>query len=107
MTDSFDRWEVCTLPAIICKGDHAMKQADCRFSRRKFLNKAGAAAATGFTIVRPESVRGSQANSKIAVGLTGVCGRGSFDGGVCHTDRRAPVTALCAHFDDRIETCMQ
>ena len=84
-----------------------MKQANPGVSRRNLFQKAGAAAATGFTIVRPESVRGSQANSKISVGLIGVGGRGSFDAGVFHTDPRARVTALCDLFDDRIETGIQ
>src|SRR5437660_3425899 len=84
-----------------------MNQADSGFSRRNFFHKAGAAAATGFTIVRPEAVRGSQANSKISVGLIGVGGRGSFDAGVFNTDPRARITALCDLFDDRIETGIQ
>jgi myo-inositol 2-dehydrogenase/D-chiro-inositol 1-dehydrogenase len=84
-----------------------MKKADSGLSRRNLFEKAGAAAATGFTIVRPEAVRGSQANSKISVGLIGVGGRGSFDAGVFHTDPRARVTALCDLFDDRIETGIQ
>ncbi len=84
-----------------------MKQADSGLSRRDIFHKAGAVAATGFTIVRPESVRGSQANSKISVGLVGVGGRGSYDAGVFHTDPRARVTALCDLFDDRIETGIQ
>lgn len=76
------------------------------FSRRNLLQKAGAAATT-FTIVRPESVRGSQANSKVAVGLVGVGGRGSYDASIFHADPRARVTALCDLFDDRIETGIQ
>src|SRR5436309_15291277 len=76
-------------------------------NRRSFFQKAGAAAATGFTIVRPESVRGSQANSKISVGLIGVGGRGSFDAGVFNTDLRARITAVCDLFDDRIEQGIQ
>ena len=84
-----------------------MKQQDPALSRRNFFQKAGAVAATGFTIVKPESVRGSQANSKISVGLIGVGGRGSFDAGIFNTDPRARVTALCDLFDDRIEVGIQ
>jgi predicted dehydrogenase len=72
-------------------------------TRRQLIEKTGAAVAAGFTIVRPESVRGSQANSKIAVGLIGVGGRGQFDAGIFNADPRARVTALCDLFDDRIE----
>jgi predicted dehydrogenase len=74
-------------------------------SRRRFLEGSGAAAA--FTIVRPESVSGSQANSRVSVGLIGVGGRGSYDGAIFHADPRARVTALCDLFDDRIEKGMQ
>ena len=75
-------------------------------SRRRFL-QGGSAAAAAFSIVRPESVRGSQANSKVAVGLLGVGGRGSYDAAIFHADPRARVTALCDLFDDRIEKGMQ
>ncbi|MGO4885098.1 MAG: Gfo/Idh/MocA family protein [Bryobacteraceae bacterium] len=76
-------------------------------TRRQLIEKAGTAVAAGFTIVRPEAVRGSQANSKIAVGLIGVGGRGQFDATICNADPRARVTALCDLFDDRIEVGTQ
>ncbi len=72
-------------------------------SRRGLL--AGAAGA--FTIVRPEAVRGSQANSRISVGLIGSGNRGSYDAAIVHADPRAEVTALCDLFDDRIEMAIQ
>ena len=75
-------------------------------SRRNFIGKSGAAA-TGIAIVAPEAVRGSQANSKISVGLIGAGGRGSYDASVFHADPRARVTAICDLFDDRIETAVQ
>ncbi|MBI4580667.1 MAG: Gfo/Idh/MocA family oxidoreductase [Planctomycetes bacterium] len=45
--------------------------------RREFIAGA-AAAATAFTIVRPSAVRGSEANSAIAIGLLGCGGRGNW-----------------------------
>ncbi len=72
-------------------------------SRRNFLRASGAAA-TAFTIVAPQSVRGSQANSKISVGLIGTGGRGTYDATIVNADPRARVTALCDLFDDRIES---
>ena len=78
-----------------------------RISRRRFAARTGAAAAAGFTIVAPGAVRGSQANSKLSVGLVGVGGRGSYDASVFHADPRARVTALCDLFDDRIESGIQ
>ncbi len=80
-----------------------MPESTPGLTRRRLIEKAGAAAATAFTIVRPESVRGSQANSKITVGLIGVGGRGQYDAGIFNADPRARVTALCDLFDDRIE----
>jgi predicted dehydrogenase len=75
-------------------------------SRRRFLH--GGAAGTGASmIVRPESVRGSQANSKISVGLLGTGNRGVYDAGIFHADPRAQVTALCDAFDDRVEMGIQ
>lgn len=80
-----------------------MSQSGAGLSRRHLLEKAGAAVAAGFTIVRPEAVRGSQANSKITVGVIGVGGRGQYDASIFNADPRARVTALCDLFDDRIE----
>jgi predicted dehydrogenase len=71
---------------------------------RRDLFKGGAAAATAFSIVAPQTVRGSQANSKIAIGLIGSGGRGSYDAAILNADPRARVTALCDLFDDRIES---
>ncbi len=69
-------------------------------SRRSLL---ATSAASAFTIVSPQSVRGSQANSKISVGLIGSGGRGTYDARITHSDPRAQVTALCDLHDDRIE----
>ena len=70
-------------------------------SRRDLIRKSGAA--TTFSIVAPKAVRGSQANSKITVGLIGCGGRGSYDGGIFQGDSRAQLTTLCDLFPDRIE----
>ena len=73
-------------------------------SRRDLIRKGSVAAATTFTIVAPQAVRGSQANSKISVGLIGSGGRGTYDAGIFHSDSRARVTALCDLFQDRTES---
>jgi myo-inositol 2-dehydrogenase / D-chiro-inositol 1-dehydrogenase len=73
-------------------------------SRRELIRRGGAAAATTFTIVAPQAVRGSQANSKITVGLIGCGGRGSYDARIVNADPRARVTALCDLFPDRVES---
>ena len=71
-------------------------------TRRHFLSGA-AAAAGAFTIVAPQSVRGSQANSQIAVGLIGCGGRGSYDASIVQADPRARVMALCDKFPDQFD----
>src|ERR1044071_4039946 len=76
-------------------------------SRRELIRKGGAAAATTFTIVAPQTVRAYQANSKISVGLIGCGGRGTYDATIFHGDKRAQVTALCDLFPDRVESATQ
>lgn len=79
-----------------------MTQSNDAVSRRNFIS-TGAAAASAFTIVSPQAVRGSQANSTIRVGLIGSGGRGSYDASIVHADPRAEVTALCDLYDDQFE----
>ncbi len=82
-----------------------MQKEESTSTRRTLLQTA--AAATAFSIVAPQSVRGSQANSKISVGLIGSGNRGSYDAGIVHADPRAHITALNDLFDDRIEMAKQ
>jgi myo-inositol 2-dehydrogenase/D-chiro-inositol 1-dehydrogenase len=72
-------------------------------SRRGFLTNSGISATTAWTIIKPESIRGSSANSAISVGLLGTGGRGSRVAGYAQTNARGRVTALCDLFDDQIE----
>src|ERR1051326_2223463 len=71
-------------------------------TRRTFLSCA-AAAAGAFSIVAPQSVKASQANSQIAVGLIGCGGRGSYDASIVQADPRAKVMALCDKFPDQFD----
>ncbi len=68
-----------------------------RQTRRDFVGGAAA------LIVPAQAVRGSQANSKISVGLIGCGGRGTYDAKITHADPRARITALCDLYDDRVE----
>ena len=70
-------------------------------TRRGILKNGSAAGA--MMIVSPGAVRGTQANSKIAVGLIGSGNRGSHDAAIVHADPRARIAALCDLFDDQIE----
>jgi predicted dehydrogenase len=69
--------------------------------RRAFL--AGAAAA-GFMIVKPQLVRGSQANSAVRVGLLGCGGRGTVDATSIAINGPARIAALADLFEDRLAT---
>lgn len=77
-------------------------QQESNVTRRSFVGGAAAASAA-FTLVQPQAVRGSQANSKITVGLIGAGGRGTYDASLVQTDPRAQVVSLCDRFPDRLE----
>jgi myo-inositol 2-dehydrogenase / D-chiro-inositol 1-dehydrogenase len=77
-------------------------QQENNVTRRGFVGSAAAASAA-FTLVQPQSVRGSQANSRITVGLIGAGGRGTYDASLVQTDPRAQLVALCDRFPDRLE----
>lgn len=68
--------------------------------RRDFLKATGAALA--FSIVRPESVRGAQANSALSVGLVGCGNRGMYVSGIFAKNEYAKVTVTCDIYDDRL-----
>ena len=70
-----------------------MTQKTRTIGRREFL-KATAATTVGFTIVKPQSVRGSQANSAVRLGILGVGGRGTEVGSGFVTNAGVRVTAL-------------
>lgn len=61
------------------------------------------AAAGGFLIVKPETAFGTQANSKIHVGVIGTGNRGRFDAGFFSQDPRSEVTAICDLYPDQID----
>ncbi|MBN2314320.1 MAG: Gfo/Idh/MocA family oxidoreductase [Sedimentisphaerales bacterium] len=68
------------------------------FNRRKFL--AHSAAVAAFTIVEPSLVRGSQANSRIKVGLVGLGGRGSLIARIVTENHKGlHLTALADYFE--------
>ncbi len=72
-------------------------------SRRAFLTRIGTAGAGAFSIVRPEAVRGSQANSQVSFALIGCGNRGTYDAGIVAKDERARIAVLCDPFEDRTD----
>ena len=77
-------------------------QANHGMVRREFL-KTAAVATAGFTVVKAESVTGTQANSKIELGIIGVGGRGVWIGHLFHKHSNFKVVALADAFEDRLE----
>lgn len=69
-------------------------------NRREFLQTA--AAATAFTIVSAKSVAGTEANSKIEIGLIGSGNRGVWLGDLAHRNTGIKVTAIADAFEDRL-----
>ena len=73
-------------------------------SRRDFVKTtaAGAAAST-FTIVKPESVRGSTANSMLEIGWVGNGGQGTRDASLLEATKSAKIVALADYFKDQLD----
>jgi myo-inositol 2-dehydrogenase / D-chiro-inositol 1-dehydrogenase len=70
-------------------------------NRREFIGTT--AAATGFMILKPGLVRGTQANSAVRVGLLGCGGRGTEDATNLIDTGGARVTALGDLFQDQLQ----
>ncbi len=71
-------------------------------SRRQFLARAAAAAATTLTVVNPRSVRGAPANSRLELGIIGCGGRGKWIGKLFEQNSNTKVVALADYFEDRL-----
>src|SRR5579862_348578 len=77
-------------------------QGSLDVTRRKFLASAGTAA-LGFTILKPELVRGAEANSKINLGLIGCGGRGTWIADLFAKNGNYNVVAVADYFQDRVD----
>lgn len=75
-----------------------------RIGRREFI---GAAAAAGLTILKPQLVRGTAANSAVRVGLLGCGGRGTEDASNLVDTGGARVVALADLFKDQALRAME
>ncbi|MBM3745112.1 MAG: Gfo/Idh/MocA family oxidoreductase [Acidobacteria bacterium] len=56
----------------------------------------------GLLFLKPETVRGSQANSAVSVGLVGCGRRGNFVGEIFAKRKDAAITAICDIYDDML-----
>lgn len=70
-------------------------------SRRTFLAASGVAAAA--TIIQPQSVMGTTANSALRYGLVGCGGRGDFMTEVFRQNPNYQITAVADYFADRTD----
>src|ERR1022692_3373467 len=73
--------------------------------RRNFLRAAGAVAA--FTVLKPQLVRGSAANSAVRVGLVGCGRRGGTDADNIVQNTEARLVALADLFPDQLDKAKQ
>ncbi len=71
--------------------------------RREFLSGTAMAAAASFVMVKPERVRGTQANSRIKLGLVGCGGRGTWIAGLFIRHGGYEMAAVSDYFKDRVD----
>ncbi len=71
-----------------------------KIGRRQFI---GAAAGAGFAVMKPQWVRGSEANSALRAGLLGCGGRGTVDARNLIDTGKVRITALADLFEDQLE----
>ncbi len=67
--------------------------------RREFV---ASAAASSLLLLKPETVRGSQANSALTLGLIGCGNRGMYVSGIFAKNEYLKVTAICDIYEDRL-----
>jgi myo-inositol 2-dehydrogenase / D-chiro-inositol 1-dehydrogenase len=72
-------------------------------SRRDFVKSGSAAAGAGLLILKPQTVRGSQANSALTVGLIGAGNRGTYVSGLFAKNEFARMAAICDIYDDMLQ----
>jgi predicted dehydrogenase len=74
-----------------------------KLGRREFLGTTAAAVGT-LMLIRPELVRGTQANSAVRLGLIGCGGRGRADATSIVRNTTARLVALADIFDDQLQS---
>ena len=82
---------------------HAENDFKDNISRRSFLQKTTAAVAA-YTMVKPAQVCGTQANSRIKIGVIGMGWRGSWIADLLDKHPGFEVSAVCDYFQKRADT---
>ena len=75
-----------------------------QITRRGFIAGAGATALS-FTVIKPNLVRGTEANSKVDLGLIGCGGRGTWIAELFAQHGGYNVVAVADYFQDRVDGC--
>jgi myo-inositol 2-dehydrogenase/D-chiro-inositol 1-dehydrogenase len=75
-----------------------------QITRRRFIAGAGATALS-FTVIKPKLVRGTEANSKVDLGLIGCGGRGTWIAELFAQHGGYNVVAVADYFQDRVDGC--
>ncbi len=75
-----------------------------RLTRRRFIAGAGATALS-FTVIKPALVRGTEANSKVDLGIIGCGGRGTWIAELFKQHGGYNVVAAADYFQDRVDGC--
>jgi myo-inositol 2-dehydrogenase/D-chiro-inositol 1-dehydrogenase len=72
-------------------------------NRRQFLAGAAAATVGSFMVLKPQTVRGTAANSKIKIGLVGCGGRGTWIADLFAKHGGYEFTGAADYFKDRVD----
>jgi len=75
---------------------------DGQITRRRFIAGAGTAALS-FAVIKPELVRGTQASSKIRLGMIGCGGRGKWIADLFQQHGGYEIVAAADYFQDRVD----
>ena len=73
------------------------------FTRRKFIAGTGAAAIS-FSVMKPEVIFGSNANSKIKIGMIGCGGRGTWIADLFMQNGNYEIVGAADYFKDKVDT---
>src|SRR5260370_37879274 len=79
-------------------GEFGSQQMKEEKTRRELVT----AAASSLLLLKPQTVRGAQANSALSVGLIGCGRRGTYVSGLFTKNEFAKIAALCDIYDDQL-----
>lgn len=83
-------------------GESGVDVGTSAITRRGFIAKAAGATAA-FSIVEPRQVRGTEANSRVSVGVIGLGGRGNLIAGLMREHGGFEIAAAADYFGDKAE----